>query len=136
MKKLMLILSVLMFSLFVSCEEDCDCIDSSDDAIVGMWERTVTDNEGLTFGVYLLFEEDGDYAFLLAEPAEGHTNSYADYRTEGKILTIYNDSDCPDDGLYEFSISGEQLTLEATEETCTPRQLMLEGTWIRNIKAD
>jgi hypothetical protein len=133
MKKVLILLFVSMLVMLSSCSENCDCVQPGDTAIIGMWERTATDLEGLSFDVYLVFEENGNYAFLLAEPAEGHTNSYANYSVSGNNLTILNDSDCGEDGVYQYSIAGEELTLTATNENCDPRKLMLEGLWSRTF---
>lgn len=133
MKKTLILLFVTMLLALSSCSEDCDCVEPEDSEIIGMWERTATDLDNLSFDVYLVFEDNGEYAFLLAEPAEGHTNSYADFSVSGNTLTILNDSDCGENGEYQFAISGEKLTLTATNDNCAPRKLMLEGVWSRTF---
>lgn len=120
-----------IFLLFSCEDDDCNCNPTNDDTIIGMWERTVTDNANLTFGVYILFKENGEYAFLLAENAEGHTNSYANYTIDGNTITIINDSDCTGDGVYSYTINGDQLTLTADSENCAPREFMLAATWTK-----
>ena len=131
MKILKALTIILLLQFLISCEEDCDCNEPTSESIKGLWERTVTDDAGLTFDVYIMFEDDDTYAFLLAEPAEGHTNSYAKYRIIEGNLEIYDDSDCELNGIYEFTVKNNNLMLNHINDDCEPRLKMLEAEWQR-----
>jgi ABC-type cobalamin transport system ATPase subunit len=36
-----------------------------------------------------------------------------------------------DEGVYQYTVAGDRLTLVAAFEPCTPRRRALEGTWVR-----
>jgi hypothetical protein len=131
MKLLKVLTIILLVQFLISCQEDSDCNDPSVESIKGLWQRNVTDDAGLTFDVYIMFEDNDTYAFLLAEPAEGHTNSYAKYRIADGNLEIYDDSDCEINGLYEFSVQNNKLILTKINDDCEPRLKMLEAEWQR-----
>jgi hypothetical protein len=131
MKILKIFAMIVLLQILISCEDDNDCNDPTKETIKGLWERTVTDDAGLTFDVYIMFEENDTYAFLLAEPAEGHTNSYAKYRIIEGNLEIYEDSDCEVNAIYEFSLENNKLILNHINDECLPRLKMLEAIWER-----
>ena len=131
MKKLILFSILPLFLFLNSCSEDCDCTDPADEEIFGLWERTVTDDEDQTFDVMILFEQNGDFSFLLAENAEGHNNSYAEFEIDQTQITITNDSDCGSDGIYSYDLSDDELILTAGSDECSQRKVMIEAEWER-----
>ena len=131
MKKLLFLTAMSLMLLVNSCSEDCDCTDPNDEEIFGLWERTITDDEDQSFDAMILFEQNGDFSFLLAEPAEGHNNSYAEFEIDEKQITIINDSDCDSDGTYSYDLSDDELILTADSDDCTERKLVLESEWER-----
>lgn len=132
MKKLLLLFISFMF-LLSACDEDCDCNPNSPatNTLKGMWERTVTDAQNQTFIVFISFDGNDEYAFLVGENVENHTNSYANYSSSETEITIFNDTDCETDGSYSYEINSTTLTVEEIEDDCDPRAVMLVGEWRR-----
>ncbi|MBA4157835.1 MAG: hypothetical protein H0X65_10210 [Gemmatimonadetes bacterium] len=54
-------------------------------------------------------------------------------RDENRMrIHFFQQAACVDnEGVYQYTVSGDRLTLVAAFEPCTPRRMALEGTWVR-----
>lgn len=129
MKKILISISVFLafIIVFTSCEDN-DPVSSSED-IIGSWTKIVTDTEGVSYQVRLDIDENS-YDFIILTDVPGHTDSYAEYIIEDGMIKIIEDADCYGIiGYYDFSLSGNKLTLTAVDDNCELRAMSLEGIW-------
>lgn len=129
MKKIFISISVLLSVIIIlsSCEDN-DPVSSSED-IIGSWTKIVTDTEGISYQVRLDIDQNS-YDFIILSDVPGHTDSYAEYIIEDGMMKIIEDEDCYGIiGYYDFSVSGNKLTLTAVDDNCELRAMSLEGVW-------
>lgn len=121
-------------SLCTSCiKEDSNDPNDDNNPLPGTsWTRTVKDAQDVEFDVRLNFTTGGVMEFVLLEQVEGHEDSHADYAVEGEVITLTNDTGCPDEptAKYTFLIAGDNLILTRSEDDCDGRIIAIEGTWM------
>lgn len=125
-------LMILLFAIaatgaitFSSCNDDDD--NEPFTPYLGDWTREAgTDS---TVSVQLILSEDMTFAWVPLEPQTGHTASTGSYSVSDNRITFFDDSDCPGEGIYDYSYQDGQLNLQMVSDACTPRISGIEGIW-------
>ena len=77
---------------------------------------------------------DFDPEFIFLENVPGHTNSAGEFTLSRNIITIINDEDCDEDGIYEFFVSEIKLAFIVVTDECIPRIYTLLGVWSKKLE--
>ncbi len=124
------IVLAITFLALTSCPDDESTSPNYEDAIIGIWEATITDDEGVTFKANIIFQKSGFFDFKLVEETPGHNDSYAQFEIDSDQLKFFNDSDCGDiEGNYRVSIELNLLTLTSINDECAPRKKAIARVW-------
>jgi|GEM_PF-3309953 len=117
---------LLLLAGLYSCKDDEN--DPNPELLQGSWTRTFTGAE--TYHAQLNMK-DGEWEWIILDTLSTHTNSVGNYEIINDQLRWYDNPDCPEDGLYNWSVTSNNLTLEAVDDACTPRVGGMAGTWDR-----
>ncbi len=118
----LLLLFLVTLTINSSCKKD------STVNIIGSYTRTQAYGTG-TYLVKLTFSENDVMKWEPVDSIPGHSATILNYKVEGAIIRIYGDSDCGNEAYYNFTLSGEILTILVKTDECAPRQLALCGLW-------
>lgn len=119
------ILMALLFTFSYSCKKDKD----STPSILGSWVMNIGIDNNIP--IQISFFANGFYEWIPLVPTENHTRSSAEYTLSDGVLTLINDSDCPEEGRYLVSIDDNKLILTVQQDDCPSRVAGLEGSWSR-----
>jgi len=128
MKKHYLICVVsIMFILTTSCSKEQ--VETAD--ILGTWTVTQSDDQGLTYDVELIFNDDNSYDWTIPAGAQGHSDSHAEFELIDNIMTIVVDPDCAGEGKYNLILDDDKLAIISIEDACEARIHALEYVWTK-----
>lgn len=126
------LLMVCSISL-VSCNQKNEDDDLSKNPF-GNWTRTYSGTE--TYHAQFNLKETGISEWIMLDTLPTHANSYFKVQVTGDQLRFYDDPDFPEDGLYNWSVSGGILTLTLISDTYAARVLAIAGDWNTKNPAD
>ena len=119
---------LLISTAFFSCKDDDD--DTPEKAYVGEWDQQM--EMDVTFDARLKLNEDATFQWIVMDPIYSHTNSDGSYDITGQQIRYFNDADCSENGIYDFTVSGTTLSLQNSSDACAGRIAALEGDWTKN----
>lgn len=130
---LLILLSTVVFTMLFlnACKND----DNNDPSIMGSWVRNIGENDEIPVQISLYSNSYFEWIPLI--PTESYTRNSAKYTYSGGMLTITNDTQCPEPGKYSVAVKGSTLTLTLVEDDCAARITKLSGNWSRkNMMTD
>jgi hypothetical protein len=113
----------------VSCNKKSNDPDPTPSPI-GSWIRTYAGTE--TYRAQINLNAAGTFEWIMLDTLSTHTNSYSKLQVIGNQLRFYEDPDLPAEGLYNWAISGNVLTMTLISDPYAARASAMAGTW--NIK--
>ena len=129
LRQIILVLSLSMILL-------ASCGSPAEPGIVGTWTSTVTKEDVLRVmpdfhqealcdnsGIFVMtFNADGTFTVDQTPLSEcqGQTSWHLESKWSATGNLINMDKDTPDEGVYEFDINGDRLTLKAQSSNCPP----------------
>jgi len=116
-----------------SCKDKTNEADPSQNPF-GSWTRTYTGIE--TYHAQFNLKETGISEWIMLDTLSTHTNSYFKVQVTGNLLRFYDDPDFPEDGLYNWAISGGILKITLNTDTYAARVSATAGSWNTKNPAD
>jgi len=100
------------------------------EALSGSWQKMMSVG-GVDYRVRLTMTVYGNLNWEMIDPIPGHTNSSVSFTATDSTIVIYKDTDCPGNGYYNWSISGNELTICLLKDYCPPRAPSFSGVWTK-----
>jgi len=108
-----------------SCDDKKNTPDPEN--LYGSWTRTYTGTDAFSAQLNLL--KSGDFEWIVLDTLSSHTNSLVKFEITGNKMRVYNDPDIQEEGLYEWSVTGDILTFTELDDNFAPRVAAIAGTW-------
>lgn len=118
-------LFVCFSSILFTCQKDEL---KASEMLLSSWTRFYAASDA-SFNVKLTFNKAGTFSWELMQNVPTHSNSYAQFSATENEITISNDPECPEAGLYTYSIKGNQLTITLVSDGCSQRSPAFSGVW-------
>lgn len=128
----LLIIGVTGMAMMTSCNNKNDEPDPEN--LYGSWIRTYNGTESYSAQLNLL--KSGDFEWIVLDTLSSHSNSMVKFEITGNKVRIYNDPEIIEEGLYEWSVSGDKLTFTEVDDGFAPRVAAVAGTWNLKNPAD
>ncbi|MBN1926124.1 MAG: hypothetical protein JW798_09830 [Prolixibacteraceae bacterium] len=119
--------SVVLVGIFLLTRCKSDTKEPAE-LLVDEWQK-LYEAVDTSFNVKLTFRDDGTFSWDMIDVVPNHTNSGGEYTATNTEFTLFNDADCDGEGVYKYSISGDQLTITKVSDDCDPRSPAFTGVW-------
>jgi len=122
--------AVLVLSVLIACESPTEATPFLEGAYVRL-----VDLHDQAAEWTMELKSDESFSVYLTSGATGHATGTWSYDENRARLYFLNDPACGShEGVYQYRISDDRLTLTTAFEPCTPRRTVLEGIWVRRLR--
>jgi len=122
-----LALLMLLFSFF-SCKEDPKDEEIPSSLPWGAWTHTFNGANQYTAELHLQ-QADGKYAWVIMDTLTGIENDLGSVLEGGNQLGFYNNGNCWETGVYEYTAQNGMLKLSMLSDSCPGRMEKLKTDW-------
>ena len=130
MKKRLYRFIIVLLPFFILILSGCKHSNDDPGTAIGLpfsWDQSYGTVE--TFRTRLKLKNNSTFEWIVLDTVSAHTNSYGKFSLSGNRFLCYDNPDCPENGIYQWSLVSGNLALAAVSENCAGRAAGLTGSW-------